>query len=54
MIAFCTGYPAVSQDTGSATGVTSMPQSVSYPAQVQYPTPFAIGAHSGSSVLTSS
>ena len=47
-----TGYPAFSQDASSATGAPSMPQSVSYPAQVQHPTPF--GAHSGWSVLTSS
>ena len=48
------GYPAFPQETSrlSATGAPSMPQSVSYPAQVQNPTPF--GAHSGWSVLTSS
>jgi hypothetical protein len=47
------GYPPFSQDTGSATGAPSMPQSVSYqPAQVQHTAPF--GVHSGWSVLTCS
>ena len=50
----CTGVgshdPAFPQGTGSATaGPPSTSQSVSYPAQVQHPTPF--GVHSGWSAL---
>ena len=41
------GYPAFSQGQGtsSATGSPSTFQTVSYPAQVQHPTPFC--AHTG-------